>query len=277
MPERSITVIHPTAVVHPDARIAPGCRIGPHAVIDAHVELGEGCEVGPFVHLTGHTRIGARNRFHAGAVIGDAPQDFKYDGSATRLRIGDDNVFREHVTVHRSNKTAEDTVIGNGNFLMAGCHVGHNCELANHIIVANGALLAGHVHVADKAFISGTCVVHQSCRIGRLALMQGASGISKDLPPFCIARGNNGIAGLNTIGLRRAGIGTADRLLLRRAYHRLFRSKLRLQAAIAEARREFEGSALVLELVEFVASTRRGVCRDTGSRLGSPESASPEA
>jgi UDP-N-acetylglucosamine acyltransferase len=271
MPERSTTVIHPTAVVHPDTRIAPGCRIGPHAVIDAYVELGEGCEVGPFVHLTGHTRIGARNRFHAGAVIGDAPQDFKYDGGPTRLRIGDDNVFREHVTIHRSNKTAEDTVLGNGNFLMAGCHIGHNCEIGNHNVIANGALLAGHVHVADRAFVSGTCVVHQSCRIGRLALMQGGSGISKDLPPFCIARGNNGIAGLNTIGLRRAGIGTAERLVLRRAYHHLFRSRLRLQAALTQARAEFAGSALALELIDFVASTRRGVCRDTGSRSGSSE------
>jgi UDP-N-acetylglucosamine acyltransferase len=276
MPERSTIVIHPTAVVHPDARIAPGCRVGPHAVIDAHVELGEACDVGPLVHLTGHTRIGARNRFHAGAVIGDAPQDFKYDGSATRLRIGDDNVFREHVTVHRSNKTAEDTVIGNGNFLMAGCHVGHNCEIGNHNVIANGALLAGHVHLADRVFVSGTCVVHQSCRIGRLALMQGASGISKDLPPFCIARGNNGIAGLNTIGLRRAGISAADRLLLRRAYHRLFRSKLPRQAAIAAAREEFAGVPLVAELIEFVASTRRGVCRDTGSRIGTPDGAGAE-
>lgn len=271
MPERSTIVIHPTAVVHPDARIAPGCRIGPHAVIDAHVEIGESCDVGPLVHLTGHTRIGARNRFHAGAVVGDAPQDFKYDGSATRLRIGDDNVFREHVTVHRSNKTSEDTVIGNGNFLMAGSHVGHNCEIGNHNIIANGALLAGHVHLADRVFVSGTCIVHQSCRIGRLALMQGGSAISTDLPPFCISRGANGLAGLNTIGLRRAGIEAADRLLLRRAYHRLFRSRLPRQAALAAAREEFAGVALIGELIDFVASTRRGICRDTGSRIGSPE------
>lgn len=193
MPDSSTIVLHPTAVVHPDARIAAGCRIGPHAVIDAHVELGEGCDVGPLVHLTGHTRIGARNRFHAGAVIGDAPQDFKYDGSPARLRIGDDNVFREHVTVHRSNKTSEDTVIGNSNFLMAGCHVGHNCEIGNHNIIANGALLAGHVQLADRVFVSGTCVVHQSCRIGRLALMQGGSGISKDLPRSALPAGTTAL------------------------------------------------------------------------------------
>lgn len=267
----SLSEIHPTAVVHPGARIGPGCRIGPHAVIDGDVILGEDCIVGPLVHLTGHTIIGPRNRFHAGAVVGDAPQDFKYDGSPTRLRLGESNVIREHVTIHRSTKPDDETVIGNGNFLMAGCHVGHNCHIGNQNIIANGALLAGHVQVADRAFISGTCVIHQLCRIGRLALMQGGSGISKDLPPFCIARGNNGIAGLNTIGLRRAGITAGERLELRRAYHRLFRGRQRLQQAIASVRAEFANSPLVLELVEFVATSRRGVCRDSSLRTAAIE------
>ncbi len=258
--------IHPTAVVHPDARIGPGCRIQPHAVIDAHVELGPGCEVGPGAYLTGHTVLGARNRIHAGAVLGDSPQDLKYDGAPTRLRIGDDNVFREHVTIHRSSRPDDDTVIGHGNLFMAGCHVGHNSHVGNHNIVANGALIGGHASLADRVFLSGNCLVHQFARIGRLALMQGGSGISRDLPPFCIAKGANGMAGLNVVGLRRAGFTPAQRLELRAAYHRLFRSRLPFAAVLAAVRSEFNHSPVVMELLDFVATSRRGVCRDTGSR-----------
>ena len=125
--------------------------------------------------------------FHAGSVIGDAPQDLKYQDEPTRLRIGDRNVFREHVTVHRSNSLDTETVIGSDNFLMVNAHVGHNCMLGNHVIMANGVLLAGHVEVGDRAFISGNCLVHQFCRIGTLALMQGGAAISQDLPPFTVA------------------------------------------------------------------------------------------
>jgi UDP-N-acetylglucosamine acyltransferase len=266
MSESQSTRVHPTAVVHPSARIGPGSLIGPHAVIDADVVMGPECIVGPGVYITGHTVIGARNRFHAGAVVGDAPQDLKYDGGPTRLQIGDDNTFREHVTVHRSNKLSEDTTIGNGNLLMAGSHVGHNCHLGNNNILVNTALLAGHVVLADRVFVSGSCLVHQMCRIGRLALMQGGAAISRDLPPFCIARGNNGIAGLNVIGLRRAGVPPLERLKLRGAYHRLFRSRQPLQMGIADVRAGFPESALVAELVDFVAASRRGICRDSGSR-----------
>ncbi|HVY72419.1 MAG TPA: acyl-[acyl-carrier-protein]--UDP-N-acetylglucosamine O-acyltransferase, partial [Verrucomicrobiae bacterium] len=166
-------MIHPTAVIHSRAQVDAGVTVGPFAVIDEHVVVGANCQIGPHVHLTGHTTIGARNRFHAGCVIGDAPQDLKYHDEPTRLVIGDDNLFREHVTVHRSNKLAEDTVIGARNFFMAHSHVGHNSALANNIILANGALIAGHVTVEDRAFISGNCLVHQFTRIGMLALMQG--------------------------------------------------------------------------------------------------------
>ncbi len=259
-------LIHPTAVIAPGAKLGSGCRVGPYAVIDVGVELGDGCEVGPGVHLTGITRIGPRNRFHAGAVIGDAPQDLKYDGTPTRLVIGSGNTFREHVTVHRSNQTAEDTVIGDGNLFMVGSHVGHNCHIGNHNIVANGALLAGHVILGDRAFISGNCLVHQGCRIGRLALMQGGAGISKDLPPFCVARDNNTLCGLNIVGLRRAGLDAGERLALKRAYTRLFRSHRAQRDALASVRTELGGFPPVTELVDFVAASRRGVCGDEGRR-----------
>lgn len=256
-------MIHPTAVIHPKAQIDAGAEIKPYAVIDEHVSLGANCIVGPHVHLTGHTVIGAGNIFHAGCVIGDAPQDLKYKGEPTRLRIGDNNVFREHVTVHRSARIAEETVIGSNNFLMANCHVGHNCILGDHIILANGALLGGQVEVADRAFISGNCLVHQFVRIGTLALMQGGSAISKDLPPFTIARGDNGICGLNIIGLRRAGFAAEQRLELKKLYRALFRSGKNFRAALDEAQKLFTSDA-AKTMLEFVAASKRGVCADVG-------------
>lgn len=262
-------MIHPTALVDPGARLDPSVEVGAYAVIDAHVEVGPGCRVGPHVHLTGHTTIGAGNVFHSGCVIGDAPQDLKYDGAPTRLLIGERNVFREYVTVHRSNKLAEHTVIGSGNFLMAHCHVGHNSLLGNSIIIANGALLAGHVTVQDRAFISGNCLVHQFVRIGSLALMQGGSAVSKDLPPFTIARGDNGICGLNIIGLRRAGVGSAERLELKALYRHLFRSGLTLRAALA-ATDAFTG-APARALIDFARGSKRGLCADTSRRGQDPE------
>jgi UDP-N-acetylglucosamine acyltransferase len=255
-------MIHPTAIVHPRAKLAPTVQVGPYAVIDAGVELGAHCVVGPHVYLTGLTTIGARNRFHAGCVIGDAPQDLKYQDEPTRLLIGDDNVFREHVTVHRSNKPASDTVIGSHNFLMANSHVAHNCLVKDHVLLANGALLAGHVTVQDRAFISGNCVVHQFARVGTLAIMQGGSAISQDLPPFTIAYGENGICGLNVVGLRRAGFTVEQRLELKRLYHALFRSGKNLQQAVAAARRQFSSPATQI-LLDFVAGAKRGVCADS--------------
>jgi len=256
-------MIHPTAVIHPRAELPGSVSVGPYAVIDENVVLGPDCVVGPHVHLTGHTTIGARNRFHTGCVIGDAPQDLKYQSAPTRLRIGDQNVFREHTTVHRSNKLEEDTVLGSHNFLMAGAHIGHNSQVGNHVILANGALLGGHVLVDDRAFLSGHCLVHQFVRVGALALMQGGSAISKDLPPFCVARGDNGICGLNAVGLRRAGFSSDQRLELRRLYHFLFRSGRPLRHAVDEARQQFVSESSRV-LLEFVAATRRGVCADVG-------------
>jgi UDP-N-acetylglucosamine acyltransferase len=263
-------MIHPTAIVHPKAKLDPTVQVGPYVIIDEGVEIGPDCRIGPQVYLTGLTTIGAGNHFYAGSVIGEAPQDLKYGGQPTRLRIGDHNVFREHVTVHRSNKAAEDTVIGSHNFLMAHCHVAHNCRLGDHVILANGVLLAGHVTIEDRAFLSGNCIVHQFVRIGTLALMQGGAGISKDLPPYTVARGGNGICGLNTIGLRRAGLSAADRLDLKQLYHALFREGQNLRAAVASARERFV-SAPARVVLDFLAASKRGVCRDMGAVTGIDE------
>ncbi len=263
-------MIHPTAIIHPQAKVGANVRVGPYAVIDAEVELGADCVVGPQVYLTGVTKIGRGNRFHAGCVIGDAPQDLKYKDEPTRLRIGDRNVFRENVTVHRSNKLAEDTIVGSGNFFMAGSHVAHNCHVGDHAILANGATLGGHVTVQDRAFLSGNVLVHQFCRVGTLAIMQGGSAISKDLPPFTVARGDNGICGLNTIGLRRAGFSAEDRLELKKLYHALFRSETGFRSAMAQAQEKYSSQGAKI-MLEFVAAAKRGVCADTGISAHNPE------
>jgi UDP-N-acetylglucosamine acyltransferase len=257
-------VIHPTAIVHPKARLDSTVRVGAYAVIDEGVELGPQCTLGPHVYLTGLTTIGAYNQFFAGCVVGEAPQDLKYQGAPTRLRIGDYNVLREHVTVHRSTRVAEETVIGSHNLLMAHSHVAHNCRVGNHIIVANGALLAGYAVVDDRAFVSGNCLVHQFVRIGTLALMQGGAAISKDLPPFTVARGHNGICGLNTLGLRRAGITAPERLELKQLYHALFRQDLSLSAALTSAERQFTSHCAKI-MIEFLNASKLGVCVDTGA------------
>ena len=236
-------------------------------MIDAGVELGAHCVIGPHVYLTGETKIGAHNKFHAGCVIGDAPQDLKYKAEPTRVRIGDHNVFREHVTVHRATNADGETVIGSHNFLMANCHVGHNSAFGDHVIIANGALLGGHVTVQDRAFISGNCLVHQFVRVGTLAIMQGGSAISKDLPPFTIARGDNGICGLNAVGLRRAGFTAEQRLELKKLYHALFRSGQNLRTALAAAQEKFSGAAAKV-MLEFMAGAKARRLSGTGRRKG---------
>ena len=256
-------MIHPTANIHPGAKLDATVQVGPFVVIDGGVELGANCVVGPHVYLTGLTTIGVGNQFHSGCVIGDAPQDLKYQNEPTRLRIGDNNVFREHVTVHRSTKLDAETNVGSHNFFMAHSHVAHNCTIGDHVILANGALLGGHAAVQDRAFVSGNCLVHQFTRVGTLALMQGGAAISQDLPPFTIAQRENEICGLNVVGLRRAGFTAEQRLELKRLYHLLFRGGKNLRAALAEARKDFS-SAPAKVLLDFIAGAKRGVCADAG-------------
>lgn len=256
-------MIHPTATVNPKAKLDDSVVVGPYTVIEEGVTIGPNCVIGPHCHFTGQTQIGADNRFHAGCVIGDAPQDLKYKGEPTGLQIGTGNVFREQVTVHRSSKPEERTVIGSHNFLMVNSHVGHNCRVGDHVILANSALLGGHVTVQDRAFISGNCSVHQFVRVGTLALMQGNSAISMDLPPYTMVRGINLLCGLNIIGLRRAGATSEQRLELKRLYHLLFRSALSRNEALEQAGQPEPGSPATT-LIEFVRESKRGVCADPG-------------
>lgn len=252
-------MIHPTAIIHPSAQLDSGITVEAYAVVDEHVAIGPGCRIGPHVYITGRTTIGSNNQFHAGGVIGDAPQDLRYRGEASGLRIGNDNVFREHATVHRSNSTQEPTIIGSNCLLMANSHVGHNTRLGDHVILANGALLGGHTVVENRAFISANCLVHQFVRVGTLALMQGGAGVSKDVPPYAVAHGDNRICGLNVVGLRRAEFSMEDRQELKRLYHFLFRSGRNLRAAAAEASKQFR-SERARVMLDFILESKRGIC-----------------
>jgi UDP-N-acetylglucosamine acyltransferase len=263
-------MIHPSAVIHPQAKLGANVTVGPCAVIEAGVVVGDDCIIGPQVCLMGATTISKGNRFHAGCVIGDAPVDVKYKGEPTRLRIGDHNIFREHVTVNCANSLAEDTVIGSHNFLTPHAHVGHNTVVGNHVILGGGCFLAGHVVVQDRVFISGCCLVHQFCRVGTLAMMQGGAAISKDLPPFTVASGVNEICGLNVVGLRRAGFSPAERMEMKKLYRALFRSGKNLGEARAGAQNDFSSPG-AKTMLEFLATAKRGVCTDSGAGGGGEE------
>jgi UDP-N-acetylglucosamine acyltransferase len=257
--------IHSTAIVSPKAEIEENVIVGPYCVIEANVKIGAATRLGPHVTILPYTTIGAGCVIHANAVLGDLPQDMAFKDAVSYVRIGADCVIREGVTIHRGTKPETETVAGAGCFLMANSHLAHNVRVGNRAILANGALLAGYVEVGDLAFISGNAVVHQFCRVGRLAMMSGISAINKDLPPFCTvsASCHNGIAGLNIVGLRRAGFGPAERLALKRAFHVLFRSGLNVSQAVARIRAESPSGA-VLELCDFIEQSKRGICRFGG-------------
>ncbi len=248
-------MIHPTAIIDPKAELHETVSVGPYTVIDAGVKVGAGCLIGPHAHLTGDTELGENNRIHAGAVLGDAPQDLKYADEPTRLRIGSDNVIREHVTLHRSNSPEEDTVIGSHNFFMAASHVGHNAVVGDHNIFANGALVGGHAVIADRVFLSGNCAVHQFVRIGSLAMMQGNAAVSQDLPPFTMVYGVNKLCGLNIVGLRRAGIGSEARSELKAVYRRIFMEGEKAADIATEAVGEH-----ARQMLAFITISQRGVC-----------------
>ena len=176
--------------------------------------------------------------------------------------VGDGNTFREHVTIHRSNTLEEDTRIGSENMFMVNSHVGHNAIVGNRAILANGALVGGHAIIGDGAFLSGNAVVHQFCRVGSMAMMQGCSGVSLDLPPFTIVRGINGMCGLNSVGLKRAGFSSEQRLELKQAYRALFMGSDLMKDAIAKARERFTG-VLAEQFIDFIDSSERGTCSHT--------------
>lgn len=256
--------IHSTAIVNSKAELGANVTVGPFCVIDADVKIGANTRIGPHVTILPFTSIGAGCTIHACAVLGDLPQDLAFKDAASYVRIGANCTIREGVTIHRGTKPETETVTGEGCYLMANSHLAHNVRLGNQVVLANGALLAGYVEVGERAFISGNAVVHQFCRIGKLAMISGNSAISKDVPPFCTVRGaRNSIAGLNVVGLKRAGFGVPERLAVKRAFHVLYQSGLNVSQATAKIRADSPFGA-VLEFCEFVEQSKRGICRFEG-------------
>lgn len=252
--------VHPTAQVSPDARLADSVTVGPFAIIDGPAVVGPGSSIAAHAWLAGKVTIGADNSIGYGAVIGSEPQDIGFDPSTdTGVMIGEGNTIREYATIHRAAQEGACTTIGHRNFIMVGAHFGHDASVGDDNIIANNALIGGHVTVGNGAFLGGGTAFHQFLQVGDLAIVQGNAGMGKDVPPFCVAHGVNRLSGLNVIGLRRAGIGPADRKEIKSAYTLLFRSGLSPSAAIEQAGTRSWGPH-ARKLIEAVQSpTRRGV------------------
>jgi UDP-N-acetylglucosamine acyltransferase len=254
-------MLHPTAVIHPRAELGANVTIGPHAVIEGAAKIGAGCVVQAHAVIGAHVEMGEDNLIGYGAIIGGDPQDFAFQPNIlSAVRIGSRNKVREYCTIHRGTSEGSATIVGDGCFLMAGAHLAHNVVLGDRIVIANNALLGGHVQIGDGVFVGGGCVFHQFVRVGRLAICQGLSAFSKDIPPFTTAADRNGIAGLNVVGLRRAGFSATQRMKIKEAFALLYRNQRNTTQALAEAR------ALALsdearEFFDFVAlAKKRGIC-----------------
>jgi UDP-N-acetylglucosamine acyltransferase len=252
--------IHPTAAIEPGAKIGTNVSIGPFCYICHDVEIGDNCRLDGHVTLLPYTSIGQNCHLHSHVVIGDLPQDLAFKDEPSYVQIGDNCSIREGVTIHRGTKAGSVTIVGNNCLLMAYSHLAHNVQLGNDVIVANGALLAGYVEVGERAFISGNCLVHQFVRIGRLVMMAGGSAAQKDIPPFCMTRSTtlNKVMGLNTVGLRRAGLTSEDRITLKRAFKILYQSNLLIPEALTKLETEFD-TDLVREICDFIKHSQRGI------------------
>lgn len=257
-------MIDATAIVSPDATLATDVTVGAYAVIGPHVSIGAGSAIGPHVRIEGPAQIGERNRFVGHASIGTEPQDLKFKGERTELRIGNDNVFREFVTINRGTTGGGAiTTIGSNNFFMAYAHVAHDCHVGEGTIFANNATLAGHVEVGDFSTIGAFSAVHQFCRVGDHAFIGGGSICTQDVLPFVKTVGNRPAKtyGINNIGLERKGFTKETVEALQRAYRLLVRSKLRLHEALDRIEAELGFHAEVRYFAEFVRESKRGVIR----------------
>jgi UDP-N-acetylglucosamine acyltransferase len=256
--------IHPTAIVSGEARLAGDVEVGAYALIAADVTIGAGTTVGPYTRIEGTAVIGERNQFYGHGSIGGPPQDLKFKGEQTRLEIGDDNTFREFVTINRGTTGGGGvTTIGSHNFFMVYSHVAHDCHVGSHTVFANCATLAGHVEVGDFATIGAFSAVHQFCRVGEHAFIGGGTMCTQDVLPYAktVSPRDNGSFGINTIGLERKGVSKESVEALQRAYRILVRSKLRLEDALRKIDSELGDVREVRLLADFVRASKRGFIR----------------
>ncbi len=258
-----MTSIHPTAIVDPRARLGEGVRVGPYTVIDGDVEAGEGTTIGAHCVVTGHTRIGRDNRIFHFCSIGEANQDKKYRGEPTRLEIGDRNTIREYCSINRG--TAQDrgaTTVGNDNWIMAYCHIAHDCVVGDHTVFANNATLAGHVWIGDHTVLGGFTGVHQFVKVGAHVMAGVSSVVLQDIPPFVTVAGHPCAPhGINSEGLKRRGFTPEALSALKRAYKTLYKSGLTLADARAELERQAQSAPEVRAIVDFLAASTRGIVR----------------
>ena len=255
-------MIHSTAVIHPKAQVASGCEIGPYCVIGEHVALGEGCKLHSHVVIDGHTTVGKRNEIFPFASIGLKSQDLKWKGGVTRTVIGEDNAFREYVTIHSATSDGDATTVGSHNHILAYCHIAHDCRVGSHIIMSNVGTLAGHVTVEDHAIVGGLAAVHQFCRIGTMAIIGGCSKVVQDVPPFMLADGNPAeTRTVNKVGLERNGVSEEAQSALRSAYKILFREGLTISNALAKIEADLPLLPEVKHLVQFARSSERGISK----------------
>jgi UDP-N-acetylglucosamine acyltransferase len=257
-------MIHPTAIIDPKAQIGEEVEVGPYSIIEKDVFIDEGTKIGPHVVIREGTEIGKGCQVSQFASIGEAPQFVGYKGEKTFLQIGDHNIIREFVTLHRGTvKGGGKTVIGNKNFIMAYSHVAHDCQIGNQVIMANGATLAGHILIEDFAIIGGLTAIHQFCRVGTYAIIGGVSGVAMDIPPYTKAQGVRArLFGLNTIGLKRANFSEETLKALKKAYRIIFRSGLTLEKAIKQAGEdEIAQMPEVQHFLQFIQGSKRGISR----------------
>jgi UDP-N-acetylglucosamine acyltransferase len=255
-------MIHSSAVIHPRAQIGANCEVGPYCVIGEHVVLGDECRLHSHVVIDGHTTLGSRNEIFPFASIGLKTQDLKWKGGITKTVIGDNNTFREYVTIHSATGDGETTTVGSHNNLLAYTHLAHNVQLGNHVIMSNVATLAGHVIVEDHAVIGGLAAVHQFCRIGKLAMIGGCSKVVQDIPPFMIGDGNPAeTKTINKVGMERRGVSEDVQATLRQAYKILFREGLTISNAIVRIEKDLPMSPEMEHFVNFVKTSQRGISK----------------
>ena len=252
--------IHPTAIIDPQAELADDVIVGAFAIIEGPVRLGRGCIVRSRAHLIGPLDAGIGNDFGINCVVGDRAQHLVYPDDPGSVEMGDFNVLREGVTIHRSTPEGHATLLGSHNYLMANSHVAHDCTLGDHCIFANSAAIGGHSVIDDRAFLSGSTGVHQFCRVGRITMISAGAAIMSDAPPFAIIEGRNTIVGVNLIGLRRAGLASVQINAIRRAYRVLIHSGLIVKQAVDRIERELGHIDVIAELVTYIRESKRGIC-----------------
>ena len=258
--------IHPTAIIADGAKLAAGVEVGPYSIVSCQSEIGSGCKIGAHVILEHRVVLGGGTTVGHGTILGANPQDLGFDVARTDtgVRIGKNNTIREYVTIHRGTKENGNTTIGDGNFLMTGFHMGHDAVVGDGVIAANNVLLAGHVRVQSRAFLGGGTVFHQFMEVGSLAMVRGGCRFSKDIPPFLVATGENHVAGINSIGLRRAGLSADARKDIKRAFCLLYQSGLNVSQALEASEKETWGAEAKM-FFDFVRNAKkRGICDYVG-------------